>query len=98
MMKNMTMLEKKAPTPTSIFLISSSWSDAPFRIASVLWPAAFSSSTSSLACQKKRYGLMVVPRIATSIDHSARPCGMEGTNVERATWRQSTPTTKAVMG
>src|ERR1700724_3504195 len=84
-MKNITILEKKAPTPTSKFLSSSSLSLAPLRLASVLCPAAFSSSTSSLACQKNKYGLIVVPRIATSIDHSSLVCGIDGTKVSRIT-------------
>ena len=36
-------------------------------------PIAFSSSTSCEACQKKRYGEIVVPRIATSVAQPARP-------------------------
>src|SRR5271166_420707 len=95
MMKNMTTFEKNAPTPTSKFLSSSSLSVAPFRLASVLCPAAFSSSTSSLACQKNKYGLIVVPRIATSVDHSSLVWGMDGTKVARATLIQSAPTTNA---
>src|ERR1700691_5303138 len=85
MIKNMTIFEKNAPTPTSKFRSSSSLSVAPLRLASVLCPAAFSSSTSSLACQKNRYGLIVVPRIATSIDHSSLVCGIDGMKVARAT-------------
>lgn len=34
---------------------------------SEIWPFTISSSTSSDACQKKRYGEIVVPRIATML-------------------------------
>ena len=98
MMKNMTIFEKNAPTPTSRFLNPSSSVVAPLRLVSELWPADFSSSTSSLACQKKRYGLIVVPRIATSVAHSFLECGTEGIRVSRSTWLQLAPTTNAVMG
>ena len=98
MMKYITIFEKNAPTPTSTFRKSSSSTVAPLRRARVLCPSAFSSSTSSLVCQKNRYGLIVVPRIATSVDHSSLLCGIDGTKVSRSTLPQSAPTTNAVMG
>ena len=55
------------PTVTSIVAIRSSNLDAPRRCLRLFRPAARSSSTSWLVCQKKRYGEMVVPRIATSV-------------------------------
>ena len=54
---------------------------APCRQASMRRPIAFSSSTSCELCQKKRYGLIVVPRIATSIAHPSWPFGTDGTKV-----------------
>jgi len=60
MITNMTTLEKSAPTRTSMFRRPSSSTVAPFRLASVIWPDAFSSSTSSLACPKNKYRLIVV--------------------------------------
>ena len=56
------------------------------------------SSTSCELCQKKRYGLIVVPRMATSVDHSSLVCGSDGRNVSCATRPQSAPTTNAVIG
>src|ERR1039457_5957158 len=94
-MKYITRFEKNDPTPTSICLAWSSIGVAPLRDSAVVKPAAFSSSTSSLACQKNRYGLIVVPRIATSVDHSSLVCGIDGTKVARATPLQSAPTTNA---
>jgi hypothetical protein len=66
MIKNMTMFEKNAPTPTSMFLRSSSWDVAPLRRASVLWPADFSSSTSSLVCQKNKFEKQIHEMLRTS--------------------------------
>src|SRR5438105_6588681 len=44
-------------------------------------PTDFSSSTSSDACQKKRYGEIVVPRIATTVAIAPPTRGMLGMNV-----------------
>jgi len=67
MMKYMTRFETSIPIVTSIVAIRSSNRDAPRRFDRLLRPADLSSSTSWLVCQKKRYGEIVVPRIATSV-------------------------------
>jgi hypothetical protein len=56
--------------------------------------SSFCSSTSSAACQKNRYGLIVVPKIATiaviaAVDHSN-----DGTRVASSTRRHGNVTTK----
>ena len=63
---------------------------APSRRTSRRRPIAFSSSTSCEACQKKRYGEIVVPRIATSIPR-ASPLGQETAKASVATCRQEIP-------
>ncbi len=69
MMKNMTRFEKNIPNKVSVFRSFRSWS-VNFGIPAPMLRISFfstSSSTSSLACQKKRYGLMVVPSMATML-------------------------------
>jgi hypothetical protein len=97
MMKNITMLEKKAPTPTSIFRLSISSRVAPCRLRSIRRPMAFSSSTSCEDCQKKRYGEIVVPRMATSVPQPWLSLGIEGMKASRRRLPQSGPTWIAVM-
>jgi hypothetical protein len=53
------------------------------------------SSTSSEACQKKRYGLMVVPNTATTTAAAAASGLNRGMNVCRATSSQGTCTTNS---
>ena len=60
-------------------------------------PVAFSSSTSCDACQKKRYGLIVVPRIATSVAHASRLGGQRRHEASRSTADQSDATRNAVI-
>ena len=55
-------------------------------------PCSRSSSTSSLHCQKNRYGEIVVPRIAMIPASSGLSSVIDGTNVRRATSPQSTRT------
>src|ERR1700686_363560 len=54
------------------------------------------SSTSCEACQKNRYGLMVVPRMATTVVQNATSAENVGTKNPRATSPQGTLTTSAV--
>ena len=54
MMKNIAMLEKNVPAPTSSLRRLISSAVAPRRATSECRPSAFSSSTSCDACQKKR--------------------------------------------
>ena len=91
-MKNIAALEKNVPTPMSIVRVVISYGLAPTRSATRRRPSAFSSSTSCDACQKKRYGEMVVPRIATSVAHAPPSFGMCGTKVSCATTVQFGPT------
>ena len=79
-MKYMMKFEKNIPMTTSMNERRSSASVAPCRWRSVRRPIARSSSTSTDACQKNRYGEMVVPRTPTRTekyraDHST--CGMK---------------------
>ncbi len=67
MMKYMTRFEKNMPTSTSARATRISSSVAPARSSGVSRPCARSSSTSCAACQKKRYGEIVVPRRPTSV-------------------------------
>ena len=50
-----------------------------------------SCSAFCAACQKKRYGEMVVPMIATNVSKYSREMLMCGTNVPRNTCTQSAP-------
>ena len=68
MMKNITRLEKNIPVNTSSLAALNSRSVEPRRCARVILPCFRSSSTSSAACQKNKYGEIVVPRTPTSTD------------------------------
>jgi hypothetical protein len=72
MMKYMTRFEKNMPVLTSRRASASSWEVAPRRWARVFFPRLFSSSTSWVACQKNRYGEMVVPRMPTRVPTERR--------------------------
>ena len=96
MMKNITMFEKNVPATTSSLRVMSSRSVAPRRAIVVVRPMNFSSSTSCDACQKKRYGLIVVPRMATRVDQASLPRGRLGTIVSRTIDSQFGRTTIAV--
>ena len=63
----------------------SSFFDAPCRCQSLRRPMLTCSSTSWPACQKKRYGEMVVPRSATRMPMYAGSSWMVGMNVPRST-------------
>ncbi len=80
MMKNITRLEKAIPVRTSTRAARSSESRSPRRPRSgLVAPLAVSSSTSEDACQKKRYGEMVVPKTATRAmtkSFESSKCGM----------------------
>ena len=89
MMKYITKLEKNMPVSTSVRARRNSSSVAPWRFATVFLPSARSSSTSCAACQKKRYGEMLVPRIPTSTDRYSLDHWISGTNVARSTAAQS---------
>ena len=65
MMAYITTWEKNIPTRTSNRAALISSLPTPRRLASVTWPAARIASTSEDACQKKRYGEIVVPSTAT---------------------------------
>jgi hypothetical protein len=67
MMKYMMKFEKNIPATTSVRALLNSSVVAPLRCLTVRRPIARSSSTSSAACQKKRYGEMVVPRMPTKV-------------------------------
>src|ERR1035438_6587950 len=64
MIEYITTCEKAIPTTTSLRAARSSLRVIPLRSSSVAPPAAFISSTSLDACQKNRYGEIVVPRMA----------------------------------
>src|SRR5262249_1901490 len=62
---------------------------APRRAASVRRPWARSSSTSCDACQKNRYGEIVVPKMPTSVAMNSRSNLISGVTVARSTVNQS---------
>src|SRR5580700_3546174 len=63
-MKNITMLERNMPDQTSMRIFFISAGSEPIRALMVVSPAAISSSISCDVCQKNRYGVMVVPKMA----------------------------------
>ena len=78
MMKYMTKFERNIPVSTSVREARNSAALAPSRAFTVFRPIPASSSTSWEACQKNRYGEIVVPRMPTMVetysgDHSR--CG-----------------------
>ena len=83
MMKNCTTLENVMPAMTSSRASASSASVAPRRR-----PIAFSASTSCDACQKNKYGEIVVPRIATVVVMYADDHSICGTTVRKSPVRQ----------
>src|SRR6202049_1557222 len=85
MIAYITTCEKAIPTKTSIRAPRIADRVTPLRKRSVRRPAAFISSTSDDACQKKRYGEMVVPRMATSIVMKALLNSRWGTKVAIST-------------
>src|SRR5689334_3271462 len=89
MMKYMTKFEKNIPVSTSLREWSSSFFVAPFLSSMLNRPRSFSSSTSWAACQKNRYGEMVVPNKPTRVEMYAVVHSRWGTNVLRATSIQS---------
>ncbi len=91
----MMMFEKNIPVTTSVRDRRSSSPLAPFRSPRQR-PMARSSSTSCAACQKKRYGEMVVPRIPTNTERKDRLHSMRGTNVDCSTAPQSACAKNAV--
>src|SRR5438552_13489262 len=93
-MKYIPTLEKNVPAP-----LSNPQVKTRVRIDTVgarLRAADFVSSTSCDACQKNRYGLIVVPSTPTSIAHPSRVVGSDGTNVAWTTADQSGRTMNAV--
>ena len=59
--------------------------EAPWRCRRWRLPMLICSSTSSLACQKKRYGEMVVPRSATRMPMYLGSSWIVGTSVPART-------------
>lgn len=97
MMKYITAFDSNIPVMTSVVATFSSLLVAPRRCDKVILPCSLSSSTSWAACQKNRYGEMVVPNIPTStaaydLVHSI--CGMR---VARITAGQARLVRKAVI-
>src|SRR5260370_38124415 len=80
-MKYITTFENNMPTATSQFAYFNSVLVAPLRCCKVRRPIEISSSTSWLACQKKRYGVIVVPSTATTIERKLLSKCTEGINV-----------------
>ena len=79
MIEYITSCENPIPTRMSRRASFISWWLTPRREPSVTRPRARISSTSELACQKNRYGEMVVPRIATMMPMKpdvSSTCGM----------------------
>jgi hypothetical protein len=93
MMKYITRFEKNMPVVTSQPAQVSSASPAPGRRRPPL--PAFLSSASWLACQKKRYGEIVVPSRATRVARKAPSSRTDGTKVPRRTSAQSGRAKKA---
>ncbi len=89
MMKNMIAFEANMPAITSLRAARSSAAVAPCRCRR-LRPIARSSSTSCAACQKNKYGEIVVPKIATRREKNSRDIWMRGTSVAASADRQST--------
>jgi hypothetical protein len=67
MMKYITTLDTTIPAATSVRALRSSRSSERRGRSPNSWFNASSASTSCAACQKKRYGLIVVPKIATKV-------------------------------
>src|SRR5437588_267695 len=82
MMQYMITCEKPMPASMSVRAARSSSRVTLRRSATVRWPAAFISSTSEEACQKKRYGEMVVPSTATSAAMKPGSSSSRGMNVD----------------
>ncbi|MDD3932665.1 MAG: hypothetical protein PHP55_02295 [Methanoculleus sp.] len=83
MMKNMIIWEKNIPMTVSRFILTIPRLVTQGLLApmSGIRPSATSSSTSSDACQKNRYGEIVVPRIATMLSRKAAEISMCGISV-----------------
>src|SRR3989344_4678046 len=64
MIKNITIFESSMPVQTSIRIFLTSGGVVPRRDSMVVLPSKICSSTSCEVCQKKRYGEIVVPKIA----------------------------------
>jgi hypothetical protein len=89
MMKYITMFENTMPVLTSTAASCSSSSLAPRRCLTVTRPTVISSSTSWLACQKNRYGEIVVPSSATNIATNSGLARNVGITVPRSTSRHA---------
>src|ERR1041384_1555317 len=88
MMKYIARFEKDIPVTISIVELFTSSSVAPCRSANER-PIARSCSTSCEACQKNKYGEIVVPIIATNTARYALDHSICGINVDRITAVQS---------
>ena len=81
------------PTMVSILMRRRWWRTSAAVCGSVA-PSRM-SSISCAACQKNRYGLIVVPNTATIVSSISCPSGHAGTTAERATCNQSSRSVKA---
>lgn len=89
MTKYMIRFENSIPVTTSFRDFRNSASVAPLRDSTVNFQCSLSSSTSCDACQKNRYGEIVVPKIPTKRGQYLPDHSMWGINVEWITAVQS---------
>jgi hypothetical protein len=85
----MIRFENSIPVTTSFRDFRNSASVAPLRDSTVNFQCSLSSSTSCDACQKNRYGEIVVPKIPTKRGQYLPDHSMWGINVEWITAVQS---------
>src|SRR5215471_3158183 len=95
-MKNATAFETAMPNHVSVSMrLSCSSLCSGANLSGISPGSSLCSSTSSDACQKNRYGLIGVPKIATTVMSIVGVQSMEGTNVARATSFHGISTTNA---
>jgi hypothetical protein len=96
-MKYLTRFEKNIPVKTSVRAVRKSSSDVASHSSPTGFPFARRSSTFREACQKKRYGEMVMPKIPTKVARNRLDLSTRWKIVALKTDSQSGRARKAVM-